>query len=66
MCGGFPRQHADREGLPTGLRDLRVKGLRKITRGDELDAVSAALVGRLFLLGKNEMLGGENGIVIAL
>jgi hypothetical protein len=31
---------------------------------DELDAVSAALVGHLFLLGKGEMLGGENGILI--
>jgi hypothetical protein len=32
--------------------------------GDELDAVTAALVGRWFLLGKGEMLGGENGIVV--
>jgi hypothetical protein len=66
MCEGFPRQHEDREGLLTGLRDLGVKGSRKIMTGDGLDAVNAALVGRLLLLGKGEMLGGKNDIVIPL
>ncbi len=32
--------------------------------GDELDAVTAALVGRWFLLGRGEMLGGEEGILM--
>ena len=31
---------------------------------DELDAVTAALVGRLFLMGSGEMLGGVDGILI--
>jgi predicted nuclease with RNAse H fold len=61
---GFPRQHKDRKGLLAGLRDLGVRGLRETMTGDELDAVTAALVGRWFLLGKGEMLGGENGIVV--
>jgi len=32
--------------------------------GDELDAVTAALVGRWLLLGKGEMIGGAEGIVL--
>jgi hypothetical protein len=32
--------------------------------GDELDAATAALVGRWFLQGKGELIGGEEGIVI--
>jgi predicted nuclease with RNAse H fold len=63
---GIPRQHKDREGLLAGLQDLGVRGLREALTGDELDAVTAALVGRRFLLGKGEMLGGKNGIVIPL
>ncbi|MEW6668765.1 MAG: hypothetical protein AB1512_26435 [Thermodesulfobacteriota bacterium] len=34
--------------------------------GDELDGVTAALVGRWFLLGKGETLGGEDGIVVPI
>jgi hypothetical protein len=43
--------------LRHGLQKLGVKGLNKKMGGDELDAVTAALVGRLFLLGKAEVLG---------
>ncbi len=31
---------------------------------DELDAMTAALVGRWFLMGRGEMLGSEEGILI--
>ncbi len=31
---------------------------------DELDAVTAALVGRWLLMGKGEILGGEEGILM--
>ena len=61
---GIPRQHKDRAGLLAGLRDLGMKGLRGGLTGDELDAATAALVGRWFLLGKGEMIGGDQGIVI--
>ena len=48
------------DGLPKlrkGLEKLGLKGLRKNMGGDELDAVTAALVGQLFLQGKAEVLG---------
>lgn len=61
---GVPRQHHDPRGLLNGLKELGIKGLTTKMTSDELDAVSAALVGRLFLLGKGEMLGGQNGILI--
>lgn len=61
---GIPRQHRDLKGLLTGLKELGVRGLTEAVSGDELDAVTAALVGRWFLLGKGEMLGGEGGIVM--
>jgi predicted nuclease with RNAse H fold len=61
---GIPRQRHDLSGLLHGLRKLGLKGLRKGMTGDELDAVTAALVGRWFLEGQGEMLGGENGILI--
>jgi predicted nuclease with RNAse H fold len=61
---GLPRQHRDRKGLLRGLRALGVAGLTAKMTGDELDAVTAALVGHCFLLGQAEMLGGPDGIVI--
>jgi predicted nuclease with RNAse H fold len=61
---GLPRQHRDRQGLRRGLERLGVKGLTEAMTGDELDAVTAALVGRWFLLGQGEMLGGEAGIMM--
>ncbi len=61
---GIPRQRHDLVGLAQGLKKLGVRGLRPGITGDELDAATAALVGRWFLLGKGEMLGGDEGIVI--
>jgi len=61
---GIPRQHKDRLGLLAGLRKLGLRGLKRSTTSDELDAATAALVGRWFLLGQGMMLGGENGILI--
>jgi len=61
---GIPRQRHDLKGLLKGLKKLGVRGLTPQMTSDELDAVSAALRGRLFLLGKGQMLGGENGILI--
>ena len=61
---GIPRQHRDSVGLAKGLGELGVKGLTSAMTGDELDAATAALVGRWFLLGEGEMLGGDQGIVL--
>ena len=60
----IPRQHHDLKRLLKGLKKLGVRGLTTKMTGDELDAVSAALSGRLYLQGKGEMLGGENGILV--
>jgi predicted nuclease with RNAse H fold len=61
---GLPRQHRNLQGLLAGLRKLGVRGLRKTATGDELDAATAALVGRYFLQGEGTMLGGKRGILI--
>jgi predicted nuclease with RNAse H fold len=61
---GLPRQHRDRQGLRRGLEALGVRGLTEALTGDELDAVTAAWVGRQFLLGRGEILGGEGGILM--
>ena len=61
---GIPRQHRDIKGLRRGLEKLGVRGLTEAMTGDELDAVTGALVGRWFLLGKGEMLGSKEGIVM--
>lgn len=61
---GIPRQHKDRLGLLKGLRKLGLRGLRKSATSDELDAATAALVGRWSLLGQGLMLGGKAGILI--
>lgn len=61
---GLPRQHQDRMGLLNGLRKLGLRGFKKTATSDELDAATAALVGRWFLLGQGMMLGGKTGILI--
>ena len=61
---GIPRQHRDRLGLLFGLRKLGVRGLKKTATSDELDAATAALAGRWFILGQGLMLGGDSGILI--
>jgi predicted nuclease with RNAse H fold len=51
--------------LRRGLEKLGVKGLMKQMNGDELDAVTGALVGRLYLQGKAEILGNfRNGAIV--
>jgi uncharacterized protein len=61
---GIPRQHRDRLGLLSGLRKLGIRGLKKTSTRDELDAATAALAGRWFLIGQGLMLGGDSGILI--
>lgn len=54
---GIPRAKRDREGLRNGLVRLGIKGLRRDCSDHELDAATAALVGRLYLQGKAEIYG---------
>jgi predicted nuclease with RNAse H fold len=61
---GLPRHHRSRKGLLAGLTKRGIHGLRQGATSDELDAATAALVGRWFLLGRGRMLGGKNGILI--
>ena len=51
--------------LRKGLEKLGIKGLNKKMNGDELDAITAALVGELFLRGKAEVLGNlKRGAIV--
>ncbi len=60
----IPRQHRDLKGLLQGLKNLGIRGLSQKMTNNELDAATAALVGRLFLKGSGELLGGEKGILV--
>jgi hypothetical protein len=60
----IPRQHRDRKQLLLGLKKLGLTGLMSAITSDELDAATAALVGRWALQGKGEMLGGADGILL--
>jgi predicted nuclease with RNAse H fold len=62
---GIPRAKRDKGGLRRGLARLGLKGLRVGASDHELDAASAALVGRLFLQGRAEVLGDfDTGAII--
>jgi len=63
---GMPRARRDRSGLRRGLARLGVRGLRAGASGHELDAASGALVGRLLLQGRAEVLGdfGTGAIIL--
>lgn len=65
---GIPRKQEGLEKLLRGLRKLGAKGLDNKMNGDELDAVTGALVGHLFLRGKAEVLGNfkEGAIVVPI
>ena len=62
---GVPRARRDRNGLRRGLARLGIKGLRKESSDHELDAATGALVGRLFLQERAQVLGdSETGAII--
>jgi predicted nuclease with RNAse H fold len=64
----IPRKQNSLTRLRKGLERLRLRGLDAKMNGDELDAVTGALVGRLFLRGKAEVLGNfkEGAIVVPM
>lgn len=61
----IPRKSRGRMLLLEGLKRLGIKGLRREMSDHELDAVTSAFIGKLFLEGKSETLGDpERGIVM--
>ena len=62
---GIPRARRDRRALRRGLGRLGIRGLRKDASDHELDAATGALVGRLFLRGRAEVVGDfESGAIL--
>ncbi len=62
---GIPRVKHDMQGLREGLHRLGIRGLREDCSDHELDAATAALVGRLYLQGKAEIYGNfSSGAII--
>jgi predicted nuclease with RNAse H fold len=62
---GIPRVKHDIGGLRKGLGLLGIEGLREDCSDHELDAATAALVGRLYLQGKAEIYGDfSSGAII--
>ena len=54
---GIPRAKHDMQGLRTGLVRMGIRGLLEDCSDHELDAATAALVGRLYLQGEAEVYG---------
>ncbi|HVP40345.1 MAG TPA: hypothetical protein VMS95_00120, partial [Candidatus Krumholzibacteriaceae bacterium] len=61
---GIPRKQQGLEGLKAGLEKLGVSGLNSRMSDHELDAVTCALVGRLFLEGKAVIYGTPEQAII--
>lgn len=62
---GIPRARRSRKGLSRGLVKLGLRGVRADASDHELDAATGALVGRLFLQGRAEVLGDfSSGAII--
>ena len=62
---GIPRAKRDLEELRRGLGRLGIRGLHRSCSAHELDAATAALVGRLYLEGKAEIYGDfSSGAII--
>jgi predicted nuclease with RNAse H fold len=65
---GIPRKQFGLGRLRRGMEALGYRGLDRSMNGDELDAVSGAIVGRMHLLGKAEVLGNfrQGAIVVPI
>jgi len=60
----IPRKRNGLDKLRKGLEKLKVKGLNERMTDHELDAVTSALIGKLFLEGKTETFGRLDGEII--
>ena len=62
---GIPRKQKGLDKLRSGLEDLGIEGLKEEMGEHELDAISGAYTGYLFLFGQAEILGDfESGAII--
>jgi predicted nuclease with RNAse H fold len=62
---GIPRKQAGLDKLRTGLESLGIEGLNNSMSDHELDSVTCAFVGKLFMEGKAVTFGTrEQGIVM--
>lgn len=62
---GIPRKSKGKEKLLEGLKKLGLKGFKKDMTDHELDAVTAAYVGKLYLEGNYEAYGDpKEGLII--
>ena len=61
---GIPRKSHGLNRLKEGLEKLGIKGICEKVTGDELDAVTAAYVGYLFLKKKALLLSGRDGCIV--
>ncbi len=61
---GIPRKQCGLEKLKAGLEDLGIRGLTNDLSHHELDAVTCAYVGKLFMEGSAEMYGPEKDAII--
>ena len=61
----IPRKQKGLEKLRAGLENLGIEGLREDMSDHELDAISGAYTGYLFLMGRADILGSfEEGAII--
>ena len=62
---GIPRKQKGLDKMLRGLRKLGIKGLKKSMSDHELDAVTGAYVGKLYLEGKAELYGNlKDGAIV--
>jgi len=61
---GIPRKQKGLDKLRGGLKKLQIKGTSSAMSGDELDAITCAYVGKLFLEGKTLTYGSDDQTII--
>jgi len=62
---GIPRKQKGIDELRKGLMKIDVKGISKVISHDELDAITSALVGKMYIEGDYLALGNpEEGLII--
>jgi len=61
---GIPRKQQGLDKLRSGLKKLQIKGIANTMSADELDAITCAYVGKLYLEGKTLTYGTDDQTII--